>query len=88
MQYYGTVRYGYHAGKVVFNLTGRMHKFALKPKIGCYRLAYCCENIRTGLNILNAIIRSYLQCLIYIHNITNFKHLNKYLIIKRIYKYL
>jgi len=42
-----TVRYGYDAGKVIFYLTGQIHKFSLKPKIGCYRQAYCRQNIRT-----------------------------------------
>jgi len=46
----GIIRY--HTGKVIFNLTGLIHKFSIKPKIRGYRLAYCCQNIRTGLKFL------------------------------------
>jgi len=58
--------YGYHTSKVIFNITGQIHKFSLTPKIWCYRLAYCSQNIRSGLKFLYAIIRSYVQCWMYI----------------------
>jgi len=61
MQYYVTVH------NILIN---QIHKFSIKSKIGRYWLAYCRQNIRTGLRFLYGIIRSYLQFFIYIHNNT------------------
>jgi len=60
----------------IFNIQGQIHTFSINPKIGCYRLAYYRQNIRIRLKFLYAITRTYLQCLIYIRDITNLEYFN------------
>jgi len=44
--------YGYHTGKVIFNRTGQIHTFSIKLKSAVIVLAYCRQNIRTGLKFI------------------------------------